>query len=238
MLCSVTGRSAPRNTLGSWNSLTSPIGDEEHAGPHAEVLARQPVDVGELDEDLLRVLDLDLGVEDELVVEAVAGIQDGAQVVELRRSVRRVVFVQHLAVAGDRDALLDSVRRGRGGRQPHRARFVHGHLDLRLAAPQPFDLLRQHLYPALKLLDVGLLPLDGRFRFRLPGFGLLRPGRRLNRSRGSGAASVLRRGGRRLRAGSHRQHQSCKTTDKQTRHRHRDTSSGAAPVLRALTPDA
>ena len=65
--------------------VDQPHGDQQQAGPHAEILVRQPVDVGELDEYLLRVLDLDFRVEDELVVEAVPGVQDGAQIVELRR---------------------------------------------------------------------------------------------------------------------------------------------------------
>ena len=77
------------------------------------------VDVGELHRDLAagvfarqRVLVLDLGVEEPLVVELVAEVRDGAQEVDPVVPVRRgavlprvvEVLVEHLAVAADRDA--------------------------------------------------------------------------------------------------------------------------------------
>ena len=162
-------------------SVTGPLGSDEdgrlvelvdqshrnqqHAGPQADVLGGEEVDVGELDEDLLRVLDLDLRVEEEAVVEPVAGVEDRPQVVELVGLAGGVVLIQHLAVAGDRHPGVDLVGGGRGRRQTQRAGLIDGHLALGLAAAQPLELLGEDLHAALELLHVD--------RVVLP---LLRPG--------------------------------------------------------------
>ena len=81
--------------------VDQPHRDQQHSGPQPDALGREEIDVRELDEDLFRVLDLDFGVEEEAVVEPVAGVQDRAQEVELVGFAGRVVLVEHLAVAGD-----------------------------------------------------------------------------------------------------------------------------------------
>ena len=58
---------------------------QQQAAAQRQVVVDQVIDVGELDEDLVAVLDLDLRVEEELVVESVAGIEHGAQEIEPRR---------------------------------------------------------------------------------------------------------------------------------------------------------
>ena len=49
---STPGRRAPRKTVGSWSSLSRPIGHQQQAGADVDLRPDQPVDVGELDRDL------------------------------------------------------------------------------------------------------------------------------------------------------------------------------------------
>ena len=104
---------------------------QQHAAANRQVIVDQVIEVGELDPDFVGMLDLDLGVEQELVVEAIAGIEDRPQEIQARRRraarARLVLAVevleQHLAVAGERDALRGAaIGLGSGRRNAEAAR--------------------------------------------------------------------------------------------------------------------
>ena len=119
--CSVIGRSAPRKDVGFVELVDQAHRDEQHSASHAKVVVGEVVDVGKLDENLVRVLDLNLRIEEEPVVESVPGIQNGPKEIELARASRRLsrlvlireVLIEHLAVARDRNARVPLI--GRGG---------------------------------------------------------------------------------------------------------------------------
>ena len=110
------------------------------------------------------MLDLDLRVEEELVIEAVAGVDDGPQKIELGPLSGRLsgfvlageVFEEHLAIAGERDTPAALVRRRCGWGQPERARVGLGELkSLLLAAAESLHLLGEHVETSLELCNVG-----------------------------------------------------------------------------------
>jgi hypothetical protein len=125
------------------------------------------------------VLDLDLRVEKELVVEAVAGIEDGAEDVETRRrrstGTRLVlapeVLEEHLAIAGQGDPGRGAAIDAHGGRgKAERLPTLIRHLDLLgLAAPELLEFRRKHVEAAAQLFNLRVLPL--RAGGLLPGRG-------------------------------------------------------------------
>jgi hypothetical protein len=147
---------APRNTVGSW-SVDEAHGNQDQTG--AEVGLRPPevVEVGELQADLMAgVLVLDLRVEQPVVVELVAEVEDRPQQVERIAAAGRGaivplvlhILVDQLAVAADRQPPLRAVDLGR--RRPEAVGAGVG-LGGRLADPELLDLLGEHLELALQL---------------------------------------------------------------------------------------
>ena len=123
--------------------------DEHVAHPQRQLVEQREVEVGELDPDLPgAVLELDLRVEDDPVVEAVADVEDEAQDLGDVGAVVGVVRVDELAVAADGEPLRLVVHLGgahaHAGVGAERDDVGDRHLELQAA-----DLLGQRLHLGL-----------------------------------------------------------------------------------------
>ncbi len=131
------------------------------------------LEVGELDRHLaalpfarLGVLPLDLRVEQPVVVPLVAEVEDRAQEVELVLpagvdavvALRGEALVEHLAVAADRQPLLDGVDLGRRRTEAGGAAARRGSCRRALAEPHLLELGGQDIDPPRKLGDVAPAP--------------------------------------------------------------------------------
>src|SRR5437773_12397013 len=109
------------------------------------------------------MLELDFGIEHELFVESVPGVEHGAQEIQPGALSNRVaalvpvrgVLVGHFTVTGDRNPLSLSIDGGRGRAEPEILGLPVGKLYLRLAAAELLDFLSDHLKLAAELLDLG-----------------------------------------------------------------------------------
>ncbi len=184
--------------------VDDPDRHQDQSGPDVRVVIEEEVEVRELDGDLSlvvrrRVLELDLGVEDDPVVELVAEVEHGPQEVDLvarlgRRAVVPagvVVLVDHFAVAADRNAAGPGVdlrgrRRETGG--PFRRRLVGRWFRRRrrlglLPGAERLQFLGEDRELALQFLD--LLPVRQLLRGRGRWCGrFLRNDRQTPRSQG------------------------------------------------------
>ncbi len=130
-------------------------GHEQQTRPNIRPVLEEEVQRRKLEKDLVYMLDLDLAVEDDPLVELVAEVENRPQEVGgvgLGGLVVYVVAVESLAVAADRKPPRELI--DLGSRRTHAVAalelrlFGHCHVGAR-----PLELLRQHLYRALKLSD-------------------------------------------------------------------------------------
>ena len=143
---------------------------QEQAGAGVDLGTDPALEVGELDRHFaalpfarLGVLPLDLRVEEPVVVPLVAEVEDGAQEVELVLpagvgavvTLRGEALVEHLAVAADRQPLLDGVDLGRRRTEAGGAAAFGGRGRRALAEPHLLELGGQDVDPPRELGDVG-----------------------------------------------------------------------------------